>query len=98
MRKTLRKIFYDADGDDNYVWPKKGQHLLKEPEDSTPKELTAHLDWLKTFNRDDLGMPEAYKQGGDYLVEALKKGETARIRTVLSFRFCISTDTQQSFD
>lgn len=78
----MRKIFYDADANvdlsssrkSKIAWPKKGHRLLKSPVASTPKEVSAHLDWLQTFNKSDLLMPDAYKQGGDYLIEALRLG------------------------
>lgn len=77
----MEKLFYDRYGvrqlerplDTKMAWPKKGQKLLKQPTSKTPREVTAHLDWLQTFNH-DLAMPEAYKESGDFLVEALLQG------------------------
>lgn len=58
---------------DDIAWPKGGQKLLRKPTSKTPKEVSAHLDWLETFSPDQM-MSSAYKDSGDFLVEALLKG------------------------
>lgn len=73
---VIRKRFYDrfeARGENDFAWPGRDQKLFRGPTESTPDDVIADIDWLKMFSA-DLSMPTAYKEAGDFLVEALRLG------------------------